>query len=234
MTIVLFLFLLLFSLPLAAQEKSWEKEWNALIGAAKKEGKVVVAGSPDTVVRKDMPAAFTARFGIPVEYLSGRSDLAEKIKTERAAGVFSVDIFFAGITTFTEVLFAEKMLDPLRPALLLPEVLEPGNWKTGKIWFIDPEGRYVLRLLNYVTEMFFINTQHVKPGEIRSIRDLLNPNWRGKIVAYDPTVAGSGSNDAILMYRQFGEDFVKRLYIDQKPVISRYLSLIKDFLSRGT
>ena len=38
-----------------------------MVEAAKKEGKVVVAGSPDPVMRNDMIPKFTARFGIAVE-----------------------------------------------------------------------------------------------------------------------------------------------------------------------
>ena len=36
-----------------AQTKASDKEWEAIVEAAKKEGKVVVAGSPDPVMRND-------------------------------------------------------------------------------------------------------------------------------------------------------------------------------------
>jgi hypothetical protein len=65
-----------------------------------------------------------------------------------------------------------------------------------------------------------INTDHVKPGELRSVRDLLDSKWMGRISAHDPTVTRSGNTPA-RFYIQFGEDFVKRFYIDQKPVLSR-------------
>jgi hypothetical protein len=44
------------------------ESWDELAAAAKAEGKVIVAGPPDTVVRQKIPAAFKARFGIAVEY----------------------------------------------------------------------------------------------------------------------------------------------------------------------
>ena len=57
------------------------------------------------------------------------------------------------------IFYREKMLQPLRPALLLPEVLDGSNWKKGKLWFTDPEEQYILRLANTVTTMFHINTK---------------------------------------------------------------------------
>ena len=36
------------------------------------------------------------------------------------------------------------------------------------------------------------NTKLVNPAEIKSYWDLLSPKWKGKIVAYDPTLGGSG------------------------------------------
>jgi iron(III) transport system substrate-binding protein len=128
----------------------------------------------------------------------------------------------------------EKMLQPLKPALQLPEVLDGKNWKTGKLWFADPEEQYILRLANTVTMMFHINTDLVKPGELQTVKDLLNPKWKGKIALQDPTVPGSGSNQAAHLYLQHGDDFIRKLYVDQKPVITRDTRLITDGLARGT
>jgi len=84
-----------------------------------------------------------------------------------------------------------------------------------------------------VTTMFHINTQEVKPGELRSVKDLLDPKWKGKIALQDPTISGSGSNQAAHLYYQHGEDFVRRLYVEQKPMISRDTRQITDGLARG-
>jgi len=74
----------------------------------------------------------------------------------------------------------------------------------------------------------------VKPDELRSARDLLDPKWKGRIATHDPTVPGTGSNQAARFYVQLGEDFVKRLFADQKPVISRDERQLTDWLLRGT
>lgn len=228
------LLLVFWAVPVSAQEKGWEKQWDETLAAARKEGKVVVATSPDPVMR-EVSAKFKARFGITVEHLAARSSqLAARLSSERQAGVYTVDVFMGGIQTVATILYREKMLDPLRPVFLLPDVVAPSKWKKGRPWFVDPEEKYVLRPFSSITGLLHINTSVVKTGEIRLAKDLLNPKWKGKISTEDPTVAGSGSNTAARIYAQLGEEFAKRLYVDQKPVITRERRQLTDWLARGT
>lgn len=229
------LFSLMFMSAAAAQPSDWKKTWDETLAAARKEGKVVVSGPPSQELRQALPPAFKQRYGITLEYLGGRSsETATKLRAERQAGVLTVDVMIAGIQTMATILYREKMLDPIRPALVLPEVTDGSKWKKGKLWFSDPDDQYILRLSNTVSTTFYINTSQVKLGELRSVRDLLDPKWSGKISLQDPTVPGSGSNQAAQLYLQFGEDFVKRLYIDQKPTISRDTRQLTDWLARGS
>jgi len=223
------------ALPAEAQEKDWQKQWNQMLAEARKEGKVVVQGSADPVVRKELPEKFQARFGIPLEYLGGRgADNFSRLSMERQAGVYTTDAVTAGMSNMVDY-YQQKFLDPLKPALILPEVVDLSKWKAGKLWFMDPEERYILRLYNYVSSgLIFINTQQVKPQDFKSIHELLNPKWRGKISVYDPRVSGTGEVEATRFYLKFGPDFVKKLYVDQKPVISRDKRQLADWLARGT
>jgi iron(III) transport system substrate-binding protein len=230
----MFLLLLLASSAFA-QQKGWEKEWNETLAAAKKEGRVAVAGSPDPVMRNEVIPKFTSRFGILVEFIAGRaSQYISKVQTERSAGIYSVDLFMTGVDSTVNTLYPEKLIDPLRPLMILPEVVDPAKWKTGKLWFIEPEQRFVLRVFRSVSSLFFYNADHVKAEELRSSKDLLNPKWRGKISTDDPMIAGTGAANAAMLYAELGGDFVKRLYIDQKPVFSRERRQYTDWLARGT
>lgn len=214
-----------------AQEKGWEAKWHEIIAAAKGEGKVVIAAPPDPELRRELPLKIKDRFGFTVEYLGGRTaDQAARLRLERRAGQYIVDAVLGGIGTLSSVLYPEKMLDPLRPVLVLPEVVDGSKWKKGKLWFMDPEEKYALRLLDSVGRLFFINTKHVRPEEIKTAYDLLSPKWRGKISAQDPTTRGSGSSTLI---RPLGFDFAKRLFIDQKPVFSRDSRQLAEWLARG-
>ncbi len=218
-----------------AQSADGQKQWDLLVSEAKKEGKVVLLGPPDPQVRQALPTAFKARYGITVEYLGTRStESSAKVRAERSAGIYTVDVVFAGSDTMAGIYHAEKMLAPLKPALISPEVLDASKWRRGQLWFTDPEQMYVLRLFNTVGAAFHINTNYVKPEEMRSASELLNPKWKGKISAHDPTVGGSGIGHATRYYLQFGEDFLKRLYVDQKPTIARDRRQLTDWLGRGS
>ncbi len=229
-----FLLLICFAVPAWGQKGGWEEKWNGILAAARKEGKVVVGGNPVPDLRRDLPAAFRAKFGVPIEYIGRRgSQVVAQLRVERRAGFNTVDVMLTGMGTAAIILYPEKMLDPLKPVLILPEVVDPSKWKKGKLWFVDPEEEYVLRLLNYINPVLNINTRYVKPDGFKSIKDLLNPKWKGKISAFDPTLPGRGTNTAAFLYAQLGEGFVKRLYVDQKPIFSRSSRQIVDWLARG-
>jgi iron(III) transport system substrate-binding protein len=233
--IVALLMLVMFAPHGMAQAPDWKQSWDDALALAKKEGKVTVSGPPSQELRQALPAAFKERFGITLEYLGGRSsETAARLRAEREAGVNTMDIMIAGIQTMATILYREKMLDPLRPVLVLPEVVDASKWKKGKLWFSDPDDQLVLRISNTITTAFYINTREVRLGELRSVQDLLDPRWKGKISLQDPTVPGSGSNQAAHLYILFGENFVQRLYIDQKPMISRDTRQLTDWLARGT
>lgn len=235
MRVVTCLLLLFLALPAWAEDKGWDEQWKETLLAAKKEGRVVVTSSPDPVMRDEIIPRFTARFGIPVEFVGGRSsDIVQRLRIEQRAGVYSMDIFLSGGTTPATTLYPDKMLDPLRPLLLLPEVVDRTKWKKGKLWFPDPEEKYVLRVFSSVSEWFHINTEYVRPEEIRSAQDLLRPKWRGKIGTEDATVSGRAQGNGTRLLYQLGDEFIKKLYIDQKPAISGDRRQAVDWLARGT
>jgi iron(III) transport system substrate-binding protein len=226
---------LLFWASAASAQTDRTAQWDQLVAAAKKEGKVVIMAPPDQAVRKALPAAFEKRYGITVDYIGGRStETAIRLRTERAAGIYSVDVALSGNQTMDTVFYPEKWLAPLKPALLDPEVTDGSKWKRGSLWFMDPEGKYILRLFSTLSPFFYINTSIVDPKEIRSFQDLLNPKWKEKIAFHDPTISGTGSSNSARLYAQFGPEYIKKLYVDQKPVFTRNRHQITDWVLRGT
>jgi|RhiMetdeSRZDD1v2_1073273.scaffolds.fasta_scaffold517064_2 iron(III) transport system substrate-binding protein len=218
-----------------AQSEDWRKTWDDTLAAAKSEGKVVIMGSPDPVMRKEIVPKFKERFGITLEFIAGSSGpLAERVRLERSSGIYSVDAFMSGVGTTFYTLYADKMLDPLKPLLIHPEVTDGSKWKRGKPWFADAEGQYVLQLFSQVDSLLFINTEFVKPEEMRAATDLLNPKWKGKIATQDPLGSGSGGDTAVHFLTQTGPDFVRRLYVEQKPTKSQDRRQLIDWLARGS
>jgi iron(III) transport system substrate-binding protein len=208
--------------------------WRELIEAARREGKLVLASGPTPATRQNLPRAFKDRFGIEIEYLGGRSsDLQTRMANERAAGVYTVDAIIAGGDT-AAAMYADGWFEPLRSLLVAPEVTDPAVWRGNRVPYLDSEERFNLELAASVTGVVAVNTQAVRDGEIAKLDDLLDPKWRGKISVEDPTVAGSGQNRAIYLYVLKGEDYFKRLYVDQQPTLSRDTRQMEDWLARGT
>jgi iron(III) transport system substrate-binding protein len=205
-----------------------------LIKAAKAEGQVEVDGPPIDAVRSAITEAFTNKYGIAVHYISsGSSKSGARVRAERAAGRYLLDVFVSGADTPLLTFKPGGWLDPIRPVLVDPDVTDASKWSEGHLWFGDPEGN-ILRLLRYTTPNLAINTSMVKPEEIASWRDLLDPKWKGRIAAKDPSVSGSGGSLISYFYLFYGPDYVKALYQDQKPFISREPRQPIQWLAQGT
>jgi iron(III) transport system substrate-binding protein len=227
----------------AGGSAGWEQTWSQWQAAAKQEGTVVVLGPPTPKLRQNLPAAVKSKLGINIQYTGqGGGDFVAKLATERAAGTYSTDVVVAGAgSMFQGVAASGKvengvmgMLAPLKPQLLLPEVLDPSKYQDSKIWFVDPESQYVLRICNFTAANVAVNTTIVKPSDIKKWADLLDPKYTGKIVSFDPTVSGAAVAPTTLIWNTLGEDFVKKLFVDQQPFISRDHRQSADLLGKGS
>src|SRR5581483_10894641 len=92
---------------------------------------------------------------------------------------------------------------------------------------------YLLMLFSSAEYMLFINEDYVKRDEMRSAQDLVNPRWKGKIGTDDPMGSATGAGRAADLYAQLGPEFIRKLYVDQQPAISRDRRQLNDWLARG-
>ena len=58
----------------------------------------------------------------------------------------------------------------------------------------------------------------MKDGEISSVRDLLNPKWRGKVITSDQRI-GSGLFSVASVAKTYSNDVVKTLLVGQQPKV---------------
>ena len=187
----------------------------ALVAAAKAEGSVVVDGPPVDLVRELFTQGMQREYGISVSYIpSENSTSAARVRAERSAGKYLLDVLVAGGDTPTATYLPSGWLDKLEPFLIAPDVADKRKWKDGHIWW-EEDSHSILRTLQFVTPELAINTKLVKPGEITTWKALLDPKWQGKIIAKDPGTSGAGTSLIAMLYINFGPDFVKKLYRDQ-------------------
>lgn len=220
--------------PALAQtaKPAWQMEWDKVLEAAKKEGKVVVSLPASAELRKMTEEVFKRRYGIEIEIVPGRgASIVRRIADESKAGIRNFDIHVGGSSSVVSGLLAEGTLEPIEPSLILPEVKEAQNWWGGHMW-VDRGKRYVYSFQAYLTESMWYNSNLLRPEEARSYDDFLNPKWRGKIGYLDPRTPGAGDSNWSYMWVVKGEDYLKRLAA-QSLFIGRDQRLLAENLAKG-
>src|SRR5215470_17133650 len=157
-----------------AQAQEVSKE---LLDGAKREGKLTIYGSPETEIMQAAQHAFEAKYGIKTEYWRASSTkVMDRVLTEVRTGRPLYDVVLTNATPMRilkqEGVFARY--EPPSAARFPPKVQDPDG-------VLSPPYRIVVVGVLY-------NTRLVKAEEVpKSLQDLLDPKWKGKIVMPDPT-----------------------------------------------
>jgi ABC-type Fe3+ transport system substrate-binding protein len=193
--------------PASAEDASWD----AVVAAAKQEGKVVVynmsLGAPYWLA---VIKSFEQKYGISVESLDLRaSELVERIRTEQSAGRFLGDTEMVSTTMIEEQLKNGDFIQKLPPIPNAANVRPPFKTTDYSVpAFVQPMG-------------ILINTRMVKDADVPASWDDLNsPKWKGKLLSDDMRPLGSGNTLFAILQKTMGTEFNEKL-AEQKPVFSR-------------
>jgi iron(III) transport system substrate-binding protein len=207
-------------------------EWEKLIEAAKKEGKVMVSLPASAEMKKQVEEQFKKRYGIEVETFTARGSAGvRRMADEFKAGVRHFDLHIGGSSSIVSGMLDEGILDPIEPWLTLPEVKDPKQWWGGHLW-VDNAKRFVYMFQAYLSEVIWYNTDILNPNEIRSLDDFLNPKWKGRIGYLDPRTPGAGDSTWSFMWRTKGEEYLKKL-VAQDLYLGRDQRLLAESLAKG-
>ena len=219
----------------AAESKpAWQAEWEKVLAAAKKEGQVTVYISGYEEVLPEFEKEYP---DIKLVSVTGRgSQLAQRLVTERRGDRYLADVFNSGGVTTHGQLHAAKVLDPIKSALILPEVTDTSKWYQKQHHYTDTEGQYVFSYVGSATYgSIHYNTKLVDARDFKSYWDLLNPKWKGKVVARDVRVPGPGSGNARLFYHHpdLGPSYVRKLFGEMDIQLFRDYRQGPDWLAVG-
>ena len=215
--------LLATSIGFAAENPKWQTDWQRTIEGAKKEGQLSLYGGQE-ITHPDIIAAFSKEFPfVKVQSTSGRGgDLVGRIVAERRADKYLADVMASG-PNGPRMLYIGKALDPIAPALILPEVTDTSKWYGGKHWYADPENQYIFIYEGTVNSTgLSYNSKLTNAEEIKSYGDLLRPKWKGRLLTLDPRGAVPPTQVLMLYHTAgLGPDFVRRFYTETDITLFR-------------
>lgn len=212
------------------------REWQETVAAAQREGKVVVNTFPGDGYKRALKPFTEAFPEIKLEHTNLHSqDFAPRVLQERQAGVYTWDVALIPTSTALQVLRPAGVWDPVRPAIILPEVKDDAGWDRGfEFGFSlvkDRELTYGFTLNR--SPGFYINADMVREEEVKNLTDLLNPKWKGRLLLADVRTMGDTFWPMTVARLTLGDDIIKRLFVDQEPVLSRDTRQITEFMVRG-
>ncbi len=210
--------------------------WEQTVSEAKKEGGVRVYGLYTASVREAVGAGFKKKYGIDVEFVAGKGpEITTKYLAEERAGLHFADTIIVGAETIYinlkptgTVASPEKMLQD-------PQVLDPKAWLEGHPPYGDKD-HVMIPLTGAYRTYTVINTDMVKPGDLKSYRDFLDPKWKGKITLFDPTMTGSANTFTTLMLQLYGLDGGRQYLMQlaqQEPAIVKDARLHVEWVAKG-
>jgi iron(III) transport system substrate-binding protein len=217
-----------------AAEVRRSPEWDKLVEAAKKDGKIVIAIPPSNELRKEMETALKQRFGIETELVPAPGPKnAARIAAEKQAGVSYFDAIICGTGT-AEGLAHDGSLEALESLWILPEVKDPKQWFGGHVWEDNISTNKFLYsfLADVATQNAWFNATLAKAEDFKSFDDFLNPKWKGKIGFNDPRIPSSGQGIWSFMWEVKGEEFLRKL-VAQDLFVSRDLRQLADAVAKG-
>jgi ABC-type Fe3+ transport system substrate-binding protein len=217
----------------ASSQGAAKTEWDQVLAAATKEGKVVSSIPASADLRVALEKSFKTRFpGIELELVPGEgAQTVNRIASERKAGVHYVDLSLSGPASPLSGIVRGGIAEPFEPYMILPEVKDPKNWWSGHI-YVDKSNRFLYSFQAYTSAAGYYNSDLLGSHEIRSYDELLDPRWKGKIGWLDPRRANSGSNLWAFLLKIKGEEFLRRL-VKQELFLEAGIRQLAESVAKG-
>lgn len=215
-----------------AQQTKAGPEWEQLLDAARKEGKVTLSLPASAELKRLIEEGFRKRYGIEVEVFTARGSAGvRRMADEFKAGVRHFDLHIGGSSSIISGMLDEGIIDPIEPWMILPEVKDARQWWGGHLW-VDKAKKFIYSFQAFLPQTIYYNTDLARPEDFRSMDDLLNPKWKGKIGILDPRSLGGGDANWSYMWQVKGEEYLKNLVANELYLV-RDQRVLAENLAKG-
>jgi ABC-type Fe3+ transport system substrate-binding protein len=197
---------------------------------------VVVTGPPGESARQALTAFQQAYPDVQLEFTGQRgADFISRTLAERRADRYLVDVLVSGTGGIIGDLLPAGAIDPLKPALIRPEVLDDSYWYNGfDFGFVDLGRQYVFSFASFVSWSVWINRDVVPEAEFTKFDDLLDPKWRGKISINEPRDSTAGAMHSVVIMQRLGTDAYRKLLTEQDLSVHQDTRQQVELLVRGS
>ena len=214
--------LVLFALVTYMPAQAWAQ--GASVDAARKEGKAVIYGTVVPQVMGQIQNGFETKYGIKTEYWrADATKVIDRVLTEWRSGKPGFDIVI-GARGPLALGKEERVYAKYSPAAAA----------TFPAKFKDKDGQLIAWRITPVGILY--NTELVKATEApKSLDELLDPKWQGKISMPDPSRHASTAQYLWNLQQVKGDkwmDFAKGL-AKQKPMLVESYSTVPNAIVRG-
>jgi iron(III) transport system substrate-binding protein len=156
------------------------------------------------------------------------SEAQERVRIEQRAGRPLADLVTVGPSQAWQMKKLQQTVQPLGDLPSSKRVaaqirLKLQEWEIEDVMLVEAVQVYGV----------LINTRLVPSGEEpRSWMDLLDPRWRGRMIADDPRAFGGGSVFFAATYKRFGRGYHEQL-AGQRPFFTRAIAEAANRVARG-
>jgi iron(III) transport system substrate-binding protein len=209
-------------------------DWEATVAAARAEGRVVVTGPTGEAYRTALTSFEQDYPEIKIDY-SGFSPQSfwPRFYRERESGQFLWDVRANGADIEAYRSRDLGLIEPLRPVLLLPEILDDSRWLGGLDGIFADKGReFAIAYFATSSPSLFVNRDFVSEAELRSAKELVDPRLKGKIAVYDPR-GSAGLGQMTVLLAAYGEEFVADLLTKQEVTVAQEPRQLAEWVVRG-
>jgi iron(III) transport system substrate-binding protein len=193
-----------------------------VIEAAKKEGTVILYSAASADATSKICAAFKTKFGISCEYFSASAlQLFQRFNAEAEARNVKADVITASLLPAFNDAKSRGRIAPFKST----------EGSAYPAQFRDKDNYYVAGRV--IVEGIAINPKLIESNMApRTWVDLLDPKWKGKLIASDPGASGTGLAAFYFWEKKFGLEFIRKLAAN-KPLIMNSSALVANSVVSG-